>query len=162
MHEPIEQQSSQLAYRYTQLFNSFFAALDQATAEPLHETLKRYPTMGQELLYLFSGILCMNIRNAVNSEPESSRKLFGAFTLFSDKIPPILIPKNQQASFTHNQVQCVNNCYSKSERNQLAALFLNRSIGENYLAEYPAATEIESTLVAILNHTEKELLALLI
>ncbi|OEU73617.1 MAG: hypothetical protein BA874_08530 [Desulfuromonadales bacterium C00003068] len=161
MHETTEQQSSHLAYRYTQLFNSFFAALDHATAEPLHETLKRYPTMGQELFYLFSGILCMNTRHAVNREPNSSQTLFGAFTLFSDKIPQILIPKNEQASFNHKQIQCVNNCYSKSERNQLAALFLNRSIGDNYRAEYPASTEIESALVAILDHAEKQLLALL-
>lgn len=161
MHETTEQHSSHLAYRYTQLFNSFFAALDHATAEPLHETLKRYPTMGQELFYLFSGVLCMNTRLAVNRDPESSQELFGAFTLFSDKIPQILIPKNQQASFHHKQVQCVNNCYLKSERNQLAALFLNRSIGDDYHTEYPASTEIESTLVAILNHIEKQLLALL-
>lgn len=161
MHEPIEQQSKHLAYRYTQLFNSFFAALDQATAEPLHETLKRYPTMGQELLYLFSGILCMKIRDAVNNDPSSSQKFFGAFTLFSNKIPAILLTKENQAPFIHKPVQSVNNCYSKSERNQLAVLFLNRSIGDNYLAEYPAATEIESSLVAILNHTEKQLLALL-
>lgn len=160
MHKSSEQKSSHLAYRYTQLFNSFFAALDLATAEPLHETLKRYPTMAQELFYLFSGVLCMNTRNAVNQEPKLSQPLFGAFTLFSDKIPKILIPQNQPASFSHKQVHCVNNCYSKAKRNQLAALFLNRSIGENYLGEYPAATEIESTLVAILDHTEEQILRL--
>jgi len=160
MHEFAEQKSSQLANCYTQLFSSFFAALDQATAKPLNETFKRYPTMAEELFYLFSGVLCMNTRNAVNRDPDLSKTLFGAFTIFSDKIPAILIPQNQQASFNHKQVQCVNNCYSKSERGQLAALFLNRSIGENYLAQYPAAAEIESTLVAILDHTEKQLLAL--
>lgn len=160
MHEFTEQKSSHLAKHYTQLFVSFFTDLDHATAEPLNETLKRYPTMAQELFYLFSGILCMNTRNAVNRQPQLSQTLFGAFTLFSEKIPAILIPQNQQASFNHQQVQCVNNCYLKSDRDQLAALFLNRSIGENYLAEYPAATEIESTLVTILDHTEEQILKL--
>ena len=160
MHESTEQKSSHLANQYTQLFNSFFAALDLATAEPLNETLKRYPSMSQELFYLFSGVLCMNTRNAVNQHPTLSPSLFGAFTLFSDKIPAILIPEKQQASFSHKQTQCVNNCYSKSKRTHLAALFLNRSIGENYLTEYPASTEIESTLVAILDHTEEQILEL--
>jgi len=160
MQQTTDSKERLLSEEYNALFTSFFIALDEATAESLYKTMDNYPLMAEELFYLFSYILCMNTRQAVHRCPEKSQHYFGAFTTFSKQIPPILC-QDQRASFKYNQARCVNNAYSKADRDQLAQVFLQRSIGANYKEHYASASEVEQTLVSIINSSEQKLLALL-
>lgn len=149
-----------LCQEYNKLFDTFFIALDEATAESLYDTMKNYPRLAEELFHLFSNILCMNTRQAIHSCQENSQLYFGAFTIFSEQIPAILC-QDQQATFKHHQTRCVINDYAKTERDQLAQVFLERSIGENYRQQYASAAEVEAKLVSIIDLTEQKLAELL-
>ncbi|MDY0189529.1 MAG: hypothetical protein RBR22_02240 [Desulfuromonas sp.] len=149
-----------LAKEYHQLFETFFSAIDAATTESLYKTLSNYPRLAEELFHLFSQILCIGTRQSIRINPTKSHIYFGAFTLFSEKIPPIMC-KKQHISFKHRQTRCVNNAYAKTERNQLAQVLLERSIGTNYMQQYTSALEVKETLGAIIDATEQKLLVLM-
>jgi hypothetical protein len=160
MQKTPDPQELLLAQDYHKLFETFFLALDNATADSLYETMSSYPRLAEELFHLFSQILCIGTRQSIRINPEKSQIYFGAFTLFSEKIPPIMC-KKQHISFKHRQTRCVNNAYAKTERNQLAQVFLERSIGTDYMQQYSSASEVEATLVSIIDSTEQKLLALM-
>ncbi len=159
MQKTPDPQELLLAQEYHKLFATFFIALDQATAESLYKTMNNYPRLAEELFHLFSHILCMNTRQAIHNCHKNSQTYFGAFTIFSEQIPTILC-QDQQAAFKHHQTRCVINAYAKTERDQLAQVFLERSIGVNYMQQYASATEVEATLVSIIDLTEQKLIAL--
>lgn len=149
-----------LAREYSKLFDTFFVALDAATAESLYETMDNYPKLAEELFHLFSHILCVSTRQSIRNCPGKSQFYFGGFTLFSEQIPSILC-QDQHVTFKHRQTRCVNNAYARTERDQLAHVFLERSIGADYRLQYASAAEVEATLVSIIDSTEHNLVALM-